>query len=82
MCASRTHNPRSRLTGEGKEMISETPPSLSVIMFDWDSDQIIPAQPHVNSSHRNSTHVRPDHRPFVGTGGAWRVGRWREVEPS
>jgi hypothetical protein len=73
--AVRSFHPPSRLTGEGKDMVSETPPSSMIMLnfrnqFCFASDQLITTQ-----------HSRPGWRPYCcpGRGGAawrWVVLSW------
>ena len=72
---------RHSLTGEGKEMVPETPHVK--ICWDWDSDQIIPTLPTSGSDQLITTHLilclDRASLCFVGTRRA-RGAEWRCVD--
>ena len=64
------------MTGEGKEMVPETPPPHLEIVLDRDSSLFC-----LRSTHRNSTHSCPGSGvPLLSGRGARRGAEWRGVD--
>ena len=72
MSTSHTHIPVKPRSGEGKEMVPETPPSEN--MLDWDSDQIVSALPQINTSQLSSFVLGSGVPLMLGVGRAGALG--------